>query len=311
MNHKISPKSFIKKYSISVPKKKNRKQIKITDKNFEIVTFKNYENLLNNNYRVSQLKLICRHYKLKIGGNKDELIFRIYNYLRLSRGALPFQKRFRLYLAKLYVECRGANWSQPSKWINKDDFLTLTPMIEVYPIRYFTHKSNQTQIYCFDMISLAKYFKKTKTFENPFTREKFSQLTINKLNKTMRLSKILHISLKLEEEVKNEENVDENIQHRFTRICQTIDSFGHYTNTEWFCNLSKPLFIKYLRELRDIWGYRAHLSLETKREICPPHGNPFNMISINRLHNAQLNDIKTVVLNILEKLATTGVTHDA
>ena len=53
-----------------------------------------------NNYRISQLKEICRHYKLKLGGNKDELTNRVYNYLRLSK----YSKRIQClekYLSKI------------------------------------------------------------------------------------------------------------------------------------------------------------------------------------------------------------------
>ena len=40
-----------------------------------------------------------------------------------------------------------------------------------------------------------------------------------------------------------------------------------------------------MRELADLWHYRANLSQEVKREICPPHGNPFTGININSFQN--------------------------
>ena len=92
MSLAISPKSFIQKYSISLSKKTSRRRKKVTDHQFTIPTFDNYMFLEINNYRIAQLKEICRHYKLKLGGNKDELTFRIFNYLRLSKSAIKIQR---------------------------------------------------------------------------------------------------------------------------------------------------------------------------------------------------------------------------
>ena len=76
-----------------VPKKKKGKKVKEAD--FNIIEMKNYKTLLDNNYNVKQLKAICKHYKLKVSGNKDEKIYRIYNYLKFSHFAIKIQKIFR------------------------------------------------------------------------------------------------------------------------------------------------------------------------------------------------------------------------
>ena len=77
-----SPRAKIQKYSKKVPK--TRKRRRVTDDEFSILKPGEQENLSMRNYKVQHLKIMCRHYKQRVGGNKDELTKRMYNYLRLS-----------------------------------------------------------------------------------------------------------------------------------------------------------------------------------------------------------------------------------
>ena len=67
-----------------------------------------------------------------------------------------------------------------------------------------------------------------------------------------------------------------------------------------------------LRELIDIWAYRAPLSNETKRAICPPVGNPFTGLS--NFHQLQaienIDEIRKYTLEILEKFVNSGIDRD-
>ena len=55
----------------NIPIKKNKE--KINNNELIIPTYKNYENIININYNLTQLKKILKYYNLKITGNKDEL----------------------------------------------------------------------------------------------------------------------------------------------------------------------------------------------------------------------------------------------
>ena len=52
---------------------------KINNDDFFIPDYNNFLTLCNYNYKVPQLKIICKHYKLKVSGTKDELNYKIYN----------------------------------------------------------------------------------------------------------------------------------------------------------------------------------------------------------------------------------------
>ena len=68
-------------------------------------------------------------------------------------------------------------------------------------------------------------------------------------------------------------------QQRFRQhvlgLFQTINALGHYSDPDWFITLTYEQHITFLRELIDIWNYRAELSPQMRRTIYPPYGDPF------------------------------------
>ena len=62
-------------------------------------------------------------------------------------------------------------------------------------------------------------------------------------------------------------------------------------------------FYKYVRELIDIWNYRSQIDNETKRKICPPHGDPIRHFNMTYIHTeANLHNVKKVILEVMEKM---------
>ena len=57
-----------------------------------------------------------------------------------------------------------------------------------------------------------------------------------------------------------------------------------------------------IRELVDIWDYRASLSQQTKILICPPNGNPFSGLNLSSLATQNIQTIKMNLLNIFDKM---------
>jgi hypothetical protein len=96
-------------------------------------------------------------------------------------------------------------------------------------------------------------------------------------------------------------------------LFQNIDALGNYSNAQWFLTLNRNQLIKFLRELVDIWSYRAPLTIETKRAICPPLGNPFiRMPNYNILQTMEnMDELRKNILDIMEKMVVTGVDKDS
>jgi hypothetical protein len=127
------------------------------------------------------------------------------------------------------------------------------------------------------------------------------------LNNLINLSKILKIHIDIEIEKDVIMSIEKQINSRTLALFQKIDELGNYTNIEWFTSLTPALLVKFIRELHDIWAYRAQLSDVVKRDICP-NGEPFP--NINNLYTCNFNELKKISLNIIEKMVYSGINRD-
>ena len=291
-----------------------KKTIKISDDNIIIPTMKNYNDITNYNYNVSQLKIIAKNYKLKISGNKNELVSRIFTFLYLSSYIIKIQKVFRGHIVKKYIGLHGPAATKRNLCTNSTDFVSMEPLEEIKFNQFLSYKDEDGFIYGFDITSLFNLFAKNgNNNNNPYNRNKIPDIILKNIKTLLRLSKILKITIVLDLEDETPSISEEKVvELRALSLFQNIDSLGNYSNCNWFLSLNRNQIIKFVRELADIWSYRAQLSVETKRAICPPNGDPFRNLNMSLIHISQnFNIVRKVVLEVLEKLVNTGVDKDS
>ena len=100
----------------------------------------------------------------------------------------------------------------------------------------------------------------------------------------------------------------QNVLHLF----QNINLLGHYSDPDWFLHLTYQQHITFLRELMDIWNYRAELSYNARASIYPPYGNPFPQHITGWLTHQfyaylTLETIVNINMTIIERLTTTAM----
>ena len=297
----------IKKQKFSRNKKK-----KIDEKDFNILLFSEYQNLLEFDYKVNQLKEMCKHYKLKKSGNKGQLINRIYNYLRLSHYTLKIQQIWRGYIYRKYIKGIGPGFKDRKKCNNQTDFYSLQPLHEIPYNQFFSYMDEDKFIYGFDILSLYNLIKKMKrkNARNPYNRNKIPKLIINNMLFHIELSYTLNIPLNLQIEKYENFCKEEQLEMEILELFQEIDNLGNYTNMQWFLNLNRNQLIRYCRELHDIWMYRAELSQDTRRDICPPTGNPFQQINFATITHIGFHELRELTLNMMKKLVRSGINRD-
>jgi len=289
---------------------------KISDENFFAPTINNYNELSKYNYNISQLKIIAKKYKLKLNGNKKTMITRIYSFLYLSSYIIKIQKKFRGNLAKKYKLLHGPASLKRKLCTNADDFVTMEPVEEINYHQFISYKDTDGFIYGFDIISLHNLFLKSQDIEsikNPYNRNLIPEPVIKTIKSIIRIAKILkfHINLHYEDDVPVVSSA-KMIELRALTLFQTIDELGNYSNSSWFLSLNRNQLIRFLRELTDIWNYRAQITLETKRNICPPTGDPFRSLNMIYIHNEpNMLNVKKAVLEVLEKMVNSGVDRDS
>jgi hypothetical protein len=294
----------VNKDSTNINKKENDYVPKINE----------YNLILNSNYNVVHLKYLSKHYKLKVTGNKLQLIKRIYTYLYLSFNSVKIQKIIKGFIQRKYNKCHGPAIHNRRMCTNNTDFYTMDELNELPVSQFFSFKDVDGFIYGFDLMSFYNLIYKTNgQIKNPYNRLPISDKIINDFNSLIRISKILKIPICVEiKDISSDLSKAKNVELKAVALFQSIDALGNYSDSKWFMNLNRTQLIKMFREIIDIWSYRAHLTIDVKRSICPPHGNPFpQVVNFHYLHTAQdLDDVRKYILNVLEKLVLSGVDKD-
>jgi hypothetical protein len=289
-----------------------KKMEKIDTENIHIPDFHEHEMMMRINYNLQQLKLIAKYYKLKISGNKSQLVTRIHGFLFLSNRVVKIQKITRGMIARKYFKMHGPGFLNKSICINATDFLTMEPLNEISFEQFFSYKDQDNFVYGFDIQSMYNLiYKSTEGIKNPYNRHTISLNIIENFRSLLRLSKILKFDILTnikELDVSNKKAIELKVVSLF----QNIDALGNYSNPKWFFDLSRQQLFKLVIELIDIWAYRAPLTFATKRAICPPNGNPFPLNTINTINTLEnIDNVREKVLNILEKFVNSGIDRDS
>ena len=262
-------------------------------------------------YSLPQLKIIAKHYNLKLSGIKKDLLNRIKKFLLLEKYVLILQRFTRGYIQKTYNYLHGDAYLNRNLCTNDNDFYTLDPLNEIPLHQFFSFKDIDGFIYGFEISSIYNLFKENNFVNvvNPYNRKKMDDKIYTNLCRIIKLSNILKtkINLCIEKDMPDIGS-DKALQLRTLELFQFIDRLGNYSSNEWFLSLSKIKLIRFLRELEDIWEYRASISFQNKIKICPPNGNPFLGINILNLRYIEHDlKLKFFVLNIIEKFVYSGI----
>ena len=202
---------------------------------------------------------------------------------------------------------------------NETDFVTMDNLNELPYYNFFSYKDDDEFIYGFDIISLYNLLLNNKNkminekIQNPYNRKIIPDKILKNISKIIKYNKMFKRPLNLDLNNDNEEILSNQklVELRALTLFQKIDSLGNYSNPQWFLSLDRQLIVKYVRELADIWNFRAQLTSEIKRSICPPNGDPFRNLSITYLFTeVDMNNVRKVVLEVLEKLVNTGINQD-
>jgi hypothetical protein len=293
----------------------NIKLTKISDENMSIPKLSEYNLLYIYNYNLNQLKTIAKHYKIKLTATKPVLQKRIYNYLYLSSKIILLQSCIRGHLQRKYNKSHGPAVFKRMLCTNSCDFLSMDDVSDIPFCQFFSYKDDDGLIYGFDLLSLHNLiYKCNGAIKNPFTTKPISAKIIEDFRTLIRLSRVLKIDILTEIKNVNDDITDKkSVELRALTLFQNIDALGNYSNPQWFLELNRNTLIKFLRELIDIWNYRAPLTNQTRREICPPTGNPFtSIISLHTLNISEnIDDIRKAILTCAEKMVNTGIDKDS
>ena len=313
-----------------------------------------YEKMRHVKYSLADLRMLCSHYCIKKSGTKPELTQRIYTFLKQTYYIVRIQRIFRRFISDKYRTLCGPGYLHITNCVNDTDFYTFDKLSNIRPIELFTYQDNDDKIYGFHIASIFHLIISSyPNITNPYNRSVIPSRVIKNVYEKLIYGTLLgfRVSVKLDDNDDDDTSMDSGVggggggggvgvggagagggagggvggvSGGLTRekqeelfivdLFQHINTLGNYSDSEWFIALQRAELIRFIRNIHDIWHYRANLTQEMKERICPPSGNPFV------LHNAQVNlnvltlltdpEIRTICVSIIDRMVRRGVSRE-
>lgn len=228
---------------------------------------------------LAQLKNECRLRKLPVTGKKSVLLERLQVHQMKTISCIRIQKVVRGFIQRRYNRLCGPALMKRGICVNDKDFCTLEEICKIPMNRFFSYADKRNAVYGFDIESLHQLLRykniktnnyTTRRIENPFNRMDIPRRVIKDLFKVLRRHKLSSNTLK--SKILSTMNINRRTEQITMELFQTINTLGNYADYLWFWNLNEMQCARLLRELMDVWDYRAMISHSTKQMILPPSG---------------------------------------
>ena len=228
---------------------------------------------------------------------------------------MVIQKFIKGKLVRKWCAMHGPAYINRSLCTNQTDFFTMNELKNIPINQFFSFKDKDGFIYGFNIISLYTLHQKASENHeealNPYNRNKLPKSLIKNFRDMIRISRVLKYDIEINIQEDDCISDEKKMELRILSLFQEIDQLGNYSDQSWFTSLTREQIVLYLRELYDIWNYRAQLSNETKRNIAPPIGDPFRTLNMNYLNQLPYDNIKKLAVSIMEVLVKKGVNTDS
>lgn len=299
------------------PKKKmivvKKRDVKVS-KPMRIPECADHADFIKSEYKVNELKDMCKHYGIKCSGTKQELKTRMHAHLTQSHFIKRIQRMVRRKFIAMHSRMSGPAYNDRSLCVNDTDFYSMELMSDIPRNQFISFKDDAGMVYGFDIMSLHTYYEAEidnghQLPCNPYNRMQFPLGLSRQMYRKIRLTDILGISCKIEEDPEPVLSMQERDDQLLFNAFQQINSHGHYSDSAWFSDLNFLAIMRFMRELSDIWNYRAQILPQLKQEICPPYGNPFSHVDLRGIP-LQPDVIKHQGIQIIHTFVTSGINRD-
>ena len=130
------------------------------------------------------------------------------------------------------------------------------------------------------------------------------------MHRKIRLTDVIGVPCKIEEDPEPVLSMQERDDQLLFSAFQHINSHGHYSDSAWFSDLTLVHIVRFMRELADIWNYRAQILPQMKQAICPPNGDPFRYMDLRYMHPDPAM-IKHQGVHLIHTFVTSGINRDS
>ena len=278
-----------------------------------VPAFSEHVAFMKSEHKVSEMKDMCKHYGIKCSGTKQELKLRVHTHLIQSHHIKRIQRMIRRNFIKMHARMSGPAYKDRTICVNDTDFYSMESMSDIPCNQFISFKDDAGMVYGFDIMSLHTYYDSEMDNGrsaplNPYNRAPFPLTLRRQMHRKMRLTNILGVSCKVEEDPEPVISQQQRDDQLLFVVFQQINSHGHYADSAWFSDLNVVGIMRFMRELADIWNYRAQIMPQLKQDICPPNGDPFRYMDLRYI---QPDMIKHQGIQIINTFVTSGINRDS
>ena len=180
-----------------------------------------------------------------------------------------------------------------NKCNNTEDFYTYDPLNEIDYLYFFCYKDLKGFNWGFDIRSLFKLI--SMNYPNPYTTEKIPENVIKDVKKKIQVMKENNSFEDINEIILRDRKAS--IKQKAVDLFSEIELNGYSCEINWFFDLSGRRLKELYKQLEDLWNYRAQLSREMKRLICPPDGRVFTTPVSEVLHYNCKEELQELILH--------------
>jgi hypothetical protein len=168
--------------------------------------------------------------------------------------------------------------------MNATELYSLEPIASLKRLYMFGIIDSSSNLWLFDIRSLAQMISIGTLKGNPYTREPISSRANSKILKRISWLRSRGYTTLFPQDA--ELTSDQIWQQKILDTFMKLEAFGFHVQCEWFNEMSIDTHIKFYKTLYDLWNFRLGLSTLQQSAIVPSPLKPFS-ISIYSSHQKQ------------------------
>ncbi len=155
---------------------------------------------------------------------------------------------------------------------NETEVYSMEPILKIPKLYFFSYKDQQNHIWAFDVRSLSHSLNEGRGLTNPYTREPFPQIIMQKVRERIsflrkRKYPILYLSTNTTDTLTPEQIWNQKVLDIFMKL----EALGYSAACAWFNSLTLEEHQDFYKGVFELWDWRLGLSSLEKESIVPSH----------------------------------------
>jgi len=191
----------------------------------------------------------------------------------VTRKCIQSVRRIQLWwrrsLPSLLFKHQGPSINLYTLSQNTTEVYSMESIEKIPRLFFFSYADSQKTIWSFDIRSLSHILAEGKALENPYTREPFTQQTLQKVRERITyLRKRKYPVLYLQGDNLSQE---QEWNQRVLDVFMKLEALGYSAACSWFHSLTIDHQKQFYKMMFELWNWRLDLSSAEKELIVPGH----------------------------------------